>query len=333
MRAHRRANRRVGNSVDELTRAVTDARAARDIARLVMADLATVAHPSAQDVLTAVAARCTDDVRRSALAAYLHVCRDVSLEMLGQVFGIDSGAARRLVERGSGTAPVTAADECRGWALVAPRVGRTDPELRAASGHLSLCRRCRYRLRAHAVLEHRVAAAGSVAFGASVTAAIGRAIAGGNVGSAAAGAITGPIVALSTAAALTAGAGALAVTTHGHGAAHYPAVSHAHPHNGGRVTVDATPAASSGPASGRGTSRRVGPAVAPTAPAAPAAPAPAGVTPSAPAPLPGSDLLKLPAVSPPALPLPLPTVSVPPLIAPTSPPPLPLPSLSLPPLP
>src|SRR4051812_15105753 len=213
MRTHSRTSRRLGQEVAELTRAVTDPRAARDLARLVLNDLSDIAYPHHQRVAAAVAQRCQDDAQRSALAAYLHLCRDLSFDAVGDVFGVDAGAARRLVERGTGTAPVTAAEDCRGWALVAPRAGRTTAERHAASGHLSLCRRCRNKLRAHTVLEHRVAVAGTTTLGASLAAAVGRTFAG-HVATSAAGAVTGPLVALSTAAAVTAGIGGFAVATH-----------------------------------------------------------------------------------------------------------------------
>ena len=325
VRAHRTARRRLAQDVGELTRAVTDPRAARNLAKLVLADVMARPHPTARDALVAVATRCDDDDQRSGLAAYLHVCRDISFDTLADVFAISPAAARRLVERGTGTTPITAADDCRGWALVAPRPGRTAPELRAASGHLSLCRRCRYRLRAHAVLEHRVAAAGSAAFGASVTAAVGRTLAGGHLAGAA-GVITGPIAALSTAAALTAGVGAFAVTTH-HGGAARPVVNNMNdqgPAPAATVAPKANhgskaPAAHSGGADGGA-----------GAPSTQQTPTP-GVAPSRLAPLPGSNLLKLPQASPTAPPLP--TVSVPPLPLPTSPVPVPIPTLTLPPLP
>ncbi|HET6818514.1 MAG TPA: hypothetical protein VFH66_14900 [Mycobacteriales bacterium] len=323
MRTRRRLGHRVLHDIDELTHAASDPAAARELARLVMRDLDGDHSPTAREVVAAVVARCADDGQRSGLAAYLHLCRDVSFDSLANLFDVTPPAARRLVERGTGTAPVTAADECRGWALVAPRPGRTDPEVRAASGHLSLCRRCRYRLRAHAVLEQRVAAAGSTAFGASVTAAVGRAFAGSHVASAA-GAITGPVLALSTAAALTAGAGAFAVTTRD-GGSQLPRVSNVShdgpaPHGGGRA-----PARSSRPASSDAN---------PTATSVPAtAPTPLpDAAPSRLAPLPGTTLLKLPTLS--TSPLPLPTVSISPLpLTTTSPLPVPVPTLTLPPLP
>jgi hypothetical protein len=323
VRAHQSARRRIAQEVGDLTRAVIDARSARTLARIVLSDIRTQPHPTTHDVVVAVATRCSDDGQRSGLAAYLHVCRDVSFATLAEMFDISPAAARRLVERGTGTTPITAADDCRGWALVAPRPGRTEPERRAASGHLSLCRRCRYRLRAHAVLEHRVAAAGSAAFGASVTAAVARTFAGGNLGGAA-GAITGPVMALSTAAALTAGVGAFAVTTHHEGTTR-PAVtnvSHEGPAPAGNAP--ATEPSASTPAN---RSADNGGAAAPS----PAQTPVPGVAPSRLAPLPGSNLLKLPQVSPPALPLP--TVSVQPVPLPTSSLPVPVPTLTLPPLP
>lgn len=321
MRSHRRASRRLGQDIAELSRAVTDPRTARDLARQVLRDLETQPRPSNRDVVAAVADRCSDDGQRSGLAAYLHLCRDFSFEALGEVFGTTAAAARRLVERGTGAVPVTSADACRGWALVAPRPGRTTSELRAASGHLSLCRHCRYRLRAHAVLEHRVAAVGTAAFGASVTAAVGRAFAGGHIGSAAAGAITGPIVALTTAAALTAGVGAVAVTTH-HDSTSSTVVRDGRHDQGDPADVGSSPSPASNHAA---------PRVAPRSSEPPVAPTPGGVAPNRLAPLPGQTLLRLPQVSPP--PLPLPTVSLSPLPITTSPLPVPLPSLSLPPLP
>lgn len=321
VRAHRRAGRRLTHDVGELTRAVTDRAAARDLARAVLSDLGGRSWHSNADVIAAVADRCPDDAQRSGLAAYLHLCRDFSFESLAGVFGVTPTAARRLVERGTGAIPITAADGCRGWALVAPRPGRTQSELRAASGHLSLCRRCRYRLRAHAALEHRVAVAGTAAVGASVTAAVSRALAGGHVGSAAAGAITGPIVALSTAAALTAGVGAFAVTSH-NGSTSRPAVGH--------VRVNEQRPAPERP-SPSVVARLSTQPVAPHASAPATAPMPSGVTPNRLVPLPASSLLNLPTVSPPALPLP--TVRVSPPAITTSPLPIPLPSLSLPALP
>jgi hypothetical protein len=324
MRTHRAARRRIAQDVGELTRAVTDGHSARALAKLVLADVRAQQHPTARDVVAAVASRCSDDAQRSALAAYLHVCRDVSFVTLANLFDVSPAAARRLVERGTGTTPITTADDCRGWALVAPRPGRTASELRAASGHLSLCRRCRYRLRAHAVLEHRVAAAGSAAFGVSVTAAVARTLAGGNLGGAAAGAITGPVLALSTAAALTAGVGAFAVTTH-HGGVTRPAVTNVS-HDGPAPAGDPPAAEPSTPAPAN-RSEGNGGAAAPS----PSRTSVPGVTPSRLAPLPGSDLFKPPQVSPPALPLP--TVSVPPLPLPTSSVPVGVPSLTLPPLP
>ena len=322
MRAHRRANRRVAQHVGELTRAAADPTAARDLAQLVLRDLSDQSWHSNRDVVAAVAGKCSDDGQRSGLAAYLHLCRDYSFDSLADVFGVTPPAARRLVERGTGAVPVTAADGCRGWALVAPRPGRTQSELRAASGHLSLCRRCRYRLRAHAVLEHRVAAVGTATVGASVTAAIGRAVAGSHIGSAAAGAITGPIVALSTAAALTAGVGAVAVTTHGNGSSH-PAVTNVH-HNSNDPAGVAPASTAPDP---RSPAQRLapvqgGPVVTPT---------PGGVAPHRLVPLPDSSVLKLPQLPPP--PVRVPNVRVSPPTVKTSPLPIPLPSLSLPPLP
>ena len=323
LRLQRRLGRRVVQDIGELTRAVTDPRAARDLAQLVTSDLGNAGHsPTAREVAAAVAARCIDDGRRSGLAAYLHLCRDVSFEALGEIFGVTPPAARRLVERGTGTAPVTAEDDCRGWALVAPRSGRTNPELEAASGHLSLCRRCRYRLRAHAVLEQRVAAAGSAAFGASVTAAVGRAFAAGHAG-AVAGAISGPIAALSAAAALTAGIGAFAVATHDTGSDR-PLVTNVSHDGPAPAPGDHRQARGSQPANtSGGTAATAPPSTAP-------APVP-DIAPSRLAPLPGATLLKLPQVSSP--PLPLPSVSLSPLPLTTSPLPVPVPTLTLPPLP
>jgi hypothetical protein len=322
MRAHRRAGRRLAQELGELTRAVTDPASARDLARDAQRDLSRQPWHSTRDVVNAVAGKCSDDAQRSGLAAYLHLCRDYSFEALAEVFAVTPAAARRLVERGTGTVPVTAADGCRGWALVAPRPGRTDGELRAASGHLSLCRRCRYRLRAHAALEQRVAAVGTAAFGASVSAAIGRAVAGGHVGSAAAGAITGPIVALSTAAALTAGVGAVAVTTHGGGASR-PSVTNV------RNDHDREPArlAPSARTTVEPSARQTAPAGnAPVATTTPGRGAPQQLLPL---PLPTSSVGKLPVVSPPRLP----TVRISPPVVTTSPLPVPLPTLTLPPLP
>jgi len=322
IRSHRRTSRRVAQDVAELTRAVTDPTTARDVARKVLRDLEARPHVSSRDVVAAVAETCGDDTQRSGLAAYLHLCRDFSFDTLGEVFGVTPAAARRLVERGTGAVPVTTADACRGWALVAPRPGRTTSELRAASGHLSLCRRCRFRLAAAAALEHRVAAVGSVAFGTSVTAAIGRAVAGSHIGGAAAGAISGPIIALSTAAALTAGVGALAVTTH-HDATTSPAVSNTVGHNeSSPAGVSSSPAPTSYRQAPTAVTRNNEPSV---------APAPVGVAPTRLAPLPGRTVLRLPNLSPP--PLLLPTVSVSPPAITTSPLPIPLPSLSLPSLP
>jgi hypothetical protein len=323
MRAHHRAGRRLAHEIGELTRAVTGPTDARELARAVTQDLESRSHATTRDVVAAVADRCCDDGQRSGLAAYLHLCRDFSFETLADVFGVNAATARRLVERGTGAVPVTAADGCRGWALVAPRAGRTQSELRAASGHLSLCRRCRYRLRAHAALEHRVAAVGSAAFGASVTAAIGRAVAGGHVGSAAAGAITGPVVALSTAAALTAGVGAFAVTSHGGGASHRVVTNDVRGRDSHPAHVDTRPV----PSTEKPRRRNLGPATPPTA-----APTPSGgLLPRRLVPIPGTTNLPLPQVSPP--PLPLPTIRVSPPVIPTPSLPVPVPSLSLPPLP
>ena len=322
MRAHRRAGRRLAQELGELTRAVTDPAAARELARDVQRDLDGRSWHGSRDVIAAVAGKCSDDAQRSGLAAYLHLCRDYSFDALADVFAVPPAAARRLVERGTGAVPITAIDGCRGWALVAPRPGRTDAELRAASGHLSLCRRCRYRLRAHAALEHRVAAVGTAAFGASVTAAIGRAVAGSHVGSAAAGAITGPIVALSTAAALTAGVGAVAVTTHGGGASR-PSLSNVrNDHHRAPARVEPPAGATTGPSAQRTTPAGTAPS---------AVPAPGGGAPQQllPGPVPTSSVLKLPNVPPPSLP----NVRISPPAVTTSPLPVPLPTLTLPPLP
>jgi hypothetical protein len=334
---HRRTGRYTAREIAELTHAAVGAIAARELTKLVLADLAGQPSPSSATVARTVAAQCADDAKRSALAAYLYLCRDLSVDALATVFGVDSSAARRLVERGTGTAPVTGGDECRGWALVAPRAGRTSAERRAGSGHLSLCRRCRNKLRAHAVLEQRVAAAGSVAFGASVTAAIGRAFAGSHAAGSAAGALTGPIVALSTAAALTAGAGTFAVTRHGDGDRRAPGGT-VRPHPGTPAEVHPTPAAVSRPVPST-----AAPAVADGA-RRPAT-SPPGRTPDRKlVPLPGVSAVPLPTVSLPARPLPVASISppalptslpvpVPTLPVPTLPVPVPVPTLRLPQLP
>lgn len=311
MRAHRRTVRRVALEVAELSRAVATGAAALELSRRVLADLAGKPYVGDAAIAAAVAHRCADDAQRRALAAYLHLCRDLSLDAVATVFEVDRAAARRLVERGTGTTPITAGDDCRGWGLVAPRPDRTSAERQAGTGHLALCRRCRNKLRAHASLEHRVAAAGTATFGASVTAAVGRAFAGGHVAGSAAGALTGPIVALSTAAALTAGAGAFAITAH-HGDVGSPAgVLRQHGH---------------APAGVRGSTAPGPQPVSTTAPTAgPVRRAPSGPTPdlrpSRQLPLTDLPAVPLPSVTAPALPLP--TVSVSPL-------PLPLPSASLP---
>ncbi|HET7529565.1 MAG TPA: hypothetical protein VFJ98_01250 [Mycobacteriales bacterium] len=329
VRRQRKARRRVGRDVGELTRAVADDRAARALARLALADLTLIEQPAPFDVASAVARRCDGDGQRALLAAYLHIVRDVSFDSLGHVLGVDPAAARRLVERGSGGAPVTTGQECRGWALVTPQPGRTAAERSAASGHLSLCRRCRNRLRAHAALERRVAVAGSATVGASVVAAIGRTLLGGHSASAAAGALTGPVAALSAAAALTTGVGAFAVSTHGGGHDGRPA-SHVRQDRSRPVSPDATPAA---------VSHQIGRPPSPTVrpPAAPVLPTRAPVTTPLPTTprrlLPTAPSLPLPTVSPP--PLPLPTVTLSPLPAPlpTVSLPVPLPTVSLLPLP
>ena len=330
----RRPSRVLVREVEELTHAAAGAAAAPELTKHVLADLAPKPYPGSATVASAVAGRCSDDGQRSALAAYLYLCRDMSTDSLATVFAVDTPAARRLVERGTGTAPVTAAEECRGWALVAPRPGRTLPERRAASGHLSLCRRCRNKLRAHAVLEQRVAAAGSVAFGASVTAAVGRAFAGSHVAGSAAGALTAPIIALSTAVALTAGAGTFALTTHGDGRHRVPGgTDRLHPD--APASVRTTPAADTEPV----------PSTAPSG--GPTRQAPPGSQPGLPTerkllPLPELTTVPLPTVSLPALPLPQVDLSPPALptslatALPTSLPtslPLPLPSVTLPQLP
>lgn len=161
------------------------------------------------------AARCRTDDERAELAAYLYLLPELSLERIAAVFGVDVARARRLVERGSGAAPITAGDDCRGWALVAPQPGRTAAERAAAQGHGSLCRSCRNRLRAHQVVERRVAKAGSATLGVGVIAAVVRTVAGGS------GALTSggvPVAVLSGALAVTAGTGALVATLH-HGPA------------------------------------------------------------------------------------------------------------------
>jgi hypothetical protein len=331
IRAHRRPGWHLTREVAELTHAAAGAVAAAELSKRVLTDLAAHAHPSSTTVAAIVAAQCSDDGQRSALAAYLYLCRDLPPAALGTVFGIDPSAARRLVERGTGTAPVTGGDECRGWALVAPRPGRTTAERRAGSGHVSLCRRCRNKLRAHAVLEQRVAAAGSVAFGASVTAAVVRAFAGSHAVGSAAGALTAPIVALSTAAALTAGAGTFALTSRGDGGHRSPAGT-VQPRPGAPADgpaepadADTTPAAVSHPLA---TSAPTGaPATAKPAPSVPGLPTVRKLLP-----LPGSTSVPLPTVSLPALPLP--TVSASPPVLPTTLPlPGPLPTLKLPQLP
>ena len=327
VRAHRRPGRVLSREVAELTHAAAGATAARELTKQVLVDLAAHPYPGSAAVASAVAGRCRDDAQRSALAAYLYLCRDQSTDELGTVFGVEPAAARRLVERGTGTAPVTAGDECRGLALVAPRPGRTIPERRAASGHLSLCRRCRNKLRAHAVLKQKVAAAGSVAFGASVTAAVGRAFAGSHVAGSAAGALTAPIVALSTAVALTAGAGTFALTTHGDGGHRTPTGTD-RPQQGAPAGVRTTPAADTQPVPGG------------TPSSGPSRPAPGLPTDRKLLPLPELTTVPLPTTSLPALPLPSVSLSPPalPTILPTALPtslpttslPLPLPSVTLP---
>src|SRR4051794_37688488 len=334
VRRHRRPRRQLSRDVAELTHAAAGAAATGELTKRVLAELGDHAYPSSTTVAAVVAAHCADDSQRSALAAYLYLCRDLSLGSIGKVFGVDAAAARRLVERGTGTAPVTAGDECRGWALVAPRPGRTPAERQAASGHLSLCRKCRNKLRVHAMLEQRVAAAGSVAFGASVTAAVGRAFAGSHAVGSAAGALTGPIVALSTAAALTAGAGTVAITTHrggsGSGSERTPAGT-VRPHPGGPAggLVNTTTDVHGTPAADPRTEPTDAPAVGPTAGPAPSVP---GVTPVRKLlPLPALTAVPLPTASLP--PLPLPRVSLSPVAVPTKLPtnvPLPLPSVTLP---
>jgi hypothetical protein len=314
----RRPTRWLTREIDELSRAATGPDDARALARGVRADLGDVAHPSSRRVAEAVAARCTSDAQRSTLAAYLHLCRALSLEAVGAVFGIDAAAARRLVERGSGTAPVTAADDCRGWALVVPRSGRTPVEHDAAAGHLALCRRCRNKLQAYTGLEQRVAVAGTTTLSASVIAAVGRAFAGGQVATSAAGALTGPVVALSTAAALTLAAGGFAIAMHQSGGTRTPAELRRHAP--APRPVDASPVAVS----------RQAPTPASTTPGASTSvrePLPAPQRSQDPG-LPGTSVLPLPlpSVSGTSLPLPLPTESAPALPLPTVSP-LPLPTL------
>jgi hypothetical protein len=317
VRAHRAVRRRVAQEVGELTRAVCDPRAARSLAKLVIDDVRARQHPTTHDVAVAVATRCSDDGQRSGLAAYLHVCRDVSFDTLGDLFAISPAAARRLVERGTGTTPITAGDDCRGWALVTPRPRRTPAEHHAAAGHLSLCRRCRNKLRAHTALEHRVAVAGSATFGASVAAAVGRAVAGGQAVTGTASALTAPILALSTAAALTAGVGAVAADRHqnsGPGRSvidtHFSSTPSARPQ--GDVSTTARPTPASGGSTGAD-GVRVSPG--PLRSQQP----PAGLLP-----LPTTDRLpgRLDVPAPP-----LPTISGP--VTVPSVPPLPLPSVSV----
>lgn len=323
MRVHRRTRRRVAGEVADLSRAVTTGAAAIELSRYVLADLAGQPYPGDAAIAAAVARRCADDEQRRALAAYLHLCRDLSLDAVSSVFDVDRATARRLVERGTGSTPITAGDDCRGWGLVAPRPGRTSAERQAGAGHLALCRRCRNKLRAHATLEHRVAAVGSATFGASVTAAVGRAFAGGHLAGGAAGVLSGPIVALSTAAALTAGAGALAITAH-HGDADSPA-GVLRQHDRAPAEVRTTPVArpqsvvSSAP-----TAEPVGRAPADRTP---------DLQPGRQLPLPGVTAVPLPTVSAPALPLPTVSVSPVPLPSASVVVPLPLPTLDVPTLP
>lgn len=166
------------------------------------------------DVAARRAARaCTTEEARSELAAYLYLLPELSLDRIAGVFDVDVARARRLVERGSGPAPITSGDDCRGWALVAPQPGRNAAERVAATGHTSLCRGCRNRLRAHQLIERRVAKAGSATLGVGVVAAALRSI-GGTSGAISGGASL-PIAMLSGALAITTGAGAL-VATHRH---------------------------------------------------------------------------------------------------------------------
>lgn len=325
----RAVDRRVARAVEELVLSVTDRDGAKALVRTVIADLEATPYPSALDIATAVARRCVGGPQRSALAAYLHLVHDNSLNTVATVFAVDVAAARRLVERGSGSAPVTTGEECRGWVLVAPRQGRTAAERHAAAGHLALCRRCRNRTRAHATIEHRVAAAGSATFGVSVVAAIGRAFAGQSA-SAATGALSGPILTLSTAAALTAGVGAVTVGVHRGDASPPPAGRHAHQQQQrpAAPSLRSTPAAVSRdvPAAQHTTHARAqhvgsspapGPGLLPTdLPKAPAVhlPLPLPTSTKVPLPLPTVSLPAIPPVHPPVhLPVPTPTISLPPL--------------------
>ena len=331
-RASRRAVRHWRPAVAELAQVVTDGSSARRLTRDVAGALACAsdAPVSTAAAAAAVAQHCSDDGQRAGLAAYLHVVRELPLDEVASAFSVDAAAARRLVERGTGAAPVTSADACRGWALVAPHLGRTDGERTAASGHLTLCRHCRNRLRAHRQLEQRVATAGTATVGFSVATVVVRTLTGGQAAGTV-GTFGLPAVALSTAAALTAGAGALTATLHlghhGHGVAPGDRVTGVD--DSGAVTVGGSGAARRdhgrvpdivSPPGGGGTRTRP-PTTAPTGllPSPVELPKlPVGGT-SVPVPLPSVPLptdlpVPTPTASVPSLPLPTVSVSVPPLL-------------------
>jgi len=277
-------------------------------------------------------ARCNDDAERAELAAYLHVVKDVPFGELASALSVESPAARRIVERGSGNASVTATETCRGWALVAPRPGRTGAEHSAANGHLVLCRHCRNRLHAHELLEQRVAKVGSATVGVSVATAVVRAFTG-NAAGGVAGAL--PTLALGTAAALAAGAGALTATLHlGHDSPRHSPIGQVvgTERKASQGTSNGAPTSSSGSTAGGATSAPGG-----SGSSGSGSPAP---SPSSILPLPSArNLLPLqiptaPSVSAPAVPVP--GVSVPGLPVPTVSAPavkLPSPTLSPTPLP
>jgi hypothetical protein len=272
------------------------------------------------------AARCRTDEERSHLAAYLYLLPELSLDRIAGIFAVDVARARRLVERGSGTAPITAGDDCRGWSLVAPQPGRNAAERAAAQGHVSLCRSCRNRLRAHRVVERRVAKAGSATLGVGIVAAVVRGVAG-SAGAVSSGAV--PFAALSGALAVTAGAGALVATLH-HGAGGrrpaqvvVPVVQVSSPATGSRDRLSDGGDTQSG--SVTRSQRRSGSS------STPVAGTPSPGTSSLPLPtslptLPGRDT-SVPLIG--RLPVPLPSASVPVPSVSVSPPALPLPTISL----